>query len=134
MSLGQLANLVASMPSWLAMIIQMDSLDVKPKDGGKFKQDMAATNKELVAALGKHLDKAREALQGTTDDQLMTTWKLLAGGKVVSEEPRHIAIRGSINHWAHHRGQLTVYLRMLNAPVPAVYGPTADEPDPTWKN
>jgi hypothetical protein len=72
--------------------------------------------------------KARAALSGTTDDHLM---KLLAGGHVVSEQPRHLAIRdGVLSHWAHHRGQLTVYLRLNDAPVPSIYGPTADEPLP----
>ena len=73
------------------------------------------------------MTNGREALQRTTDGHLMTNWKLLAKGNVVMETPRHIVIRDSINHLAHHRGQLTVYLRLLDAPVPAIYGPSADD-------
>ena len=65
--------------------------------------------------------------KSTTDEHLMTTWKLLAGGQVVIEVARHEMIRDTINHWAHHRGQMTVYLRLMGAKVPALYGPSADD-------
>lgn len=72
--------------------------------------------------------RAREALSSTTDEHLMTSWRLLVQGHVVSEQPRYVAIRdGAFNHMAHHRGQLTVYLRLNDVPVPSLYGPTADE-------
>jgi uncharacterized damage-inducible protein DinB len=86
-----------------------------------------STRKELLAALDKSVESARAALQKTTDAHLMTNWKLLAAGNVVSETPRHVAIRDTINHLAHHRGQLTVYLRLNGEMVPSVYGPTADD-------
>jgi uncharacterized damage-inducible protein DinB len=75
------------------------------------------------------LKKGREVLQKTTDDHLFNTkWKLLSGGKVMSHQQRYVAIRdGVLNHMAHHRGQLTVYLRLNEAKVPALYGPSADE-------
>jgi len=67
-------------------------------------------------------------LQGTSDEHLMKPWKLLAGGRVMQEQPRHVMLRdGVLNHLWHHRGQLTVYLRLNGAPVPAIYGPSADE-------
>ena len=69
----------------------------------------------------------KAALQDTTDGHLMTPWRLLAGGKVVMETSRHVMIRDTINHWAHHRGQMTVYLRLMGAKVPALYGPSADD-------
>ena len=69
---------------------------------------------------------ARSAFEKTTDDHLMTNWRLLARGNVVMEAPRYQMIQDTINHWAHHRGQMTVYLRLLGKPVPATYGPTAD--------
>ena len=82
----------------------------------------------LVAAHDKSVADARAALQAVNDTVLLTTnWKLRAGGQVVSETPRHIALRDMLNHLAHHRGQLTVYLRLLGAKVPAVYGPSADD-------
>jgi uncharacterized damage-inducible protein DinB len=74
------------------------------------------------------VQKAREALSRTNDDYLMTTnWRLLAGGQVVMNQPRHIVLRDTLNHLAHHRGQLTVYLRLNDRTVPAIYGPSADD-------
>jgi uncharacterized damage-inducible protein DinB len=82
----------------------------------------------LLAALDAAVAGAREALQQTTDEHLLTPWKFVVGGHVVSENPRHVMIADSvISHLAHHRGQLTVYLRLNGASVPAIYGPSADE-------
>jgi uncharacterized damage-inducible protein DinB len=82
----------------------------------------------LVDALDKHVAKARESLSKTNDEFLLTTnWRLLVGGKVVSDSPRHVVLRDTLNHLAHHRGQLTVYLRLNDQPVPAIYGPSADD-------
>jgi uncharacterized damage-inducible protein DinB len=125
-SLGSLATLTSRMPSWIDMIINMDELDVVPAEGAPRPQ-MLTTAAELVAAHEEALTKGREALQRTTDEHLLTNWTLLAKGKKVMETPRHIVIRDSINHLAHHRGQLTVYLRLLDAKVPAIYGPSADD-------
>lgn len=126
MPLGRLAGLVASMPSWVSLIIDQDELDLNPlAGGGKYQQP--STDK-LVDAHDKYVTKARESLSRTNDDYLMTTnWRLLVGGKVVSEEPRHVVLRDTLNHLAHHRGQLTVYLRLNEQPVPAIYGPSADD-------
>jgi len=126
MPLGRLAGLVASMPSWVSLIIDQDELDLTPPAGrGQYQQP--STDK-LVDALDKHVTKAQESLSKTNDDFLMTTkWRLLAGGKVVSEAPRHIVLRDTLNHLAHHRGQLTVYLRLTDQTVPAIYGPSADD-------
>jgi uncharacterized damage-inducible protein DinB len=83
---------------------------------------------EWLRALDESADKARAAPRSTTDEHLAKSRKLLAGGRVVTEQPRHVNIRdGVLSHWAHHRGQLTVYLRLNDVPVPSVYGPTADE-------
>jgi uncharacterized damage-inducible protein DinB len=126
MPLGRLAGLVASMPSWVTLIIEQDELDLTPAQGsGQYQQP--ATDK-LLEALDKHVMKARESLSKTNDNFLLTTkWRLIAGGKVVSDEPRHIVLRDTINHLAHHRGQLTVYLRLNDQPVPSIYGPSADD-------
>ena len=75
----------------------------------------------------KSAEEVRKALEGTTEAHLKTTWKLLAAGTAVDELPRHEMLRDTINHWAHHRGQMTVYLRLLGAKVPALYGPSADD-------
>ncbi len=131
MPLGYLAALVATMPGWIAMAIQQDSLDLAPpKDSPaaqSYRRPEWKTKKELMALLEESVAKAREALAGTTDEHLLTKWRLLAGGRVVDESPRHVVVADTYSHVAHHRGQLTVYLRLNNIPVPSVYGPTADE-------
>lgn len=126
MPLGRLAGLVASMPSWVTMIIEQDELNLTPPPGGG--QYQAPATDKLVEAHEKSVTKARESLSKTDDKFLLTTnWRLIAGGKVVSDEPRHIVLRDTINHLAHHRGQLTVYLRLNEQAVPSIYGPSADD-------
>jgi uncharacterized damage-inducible protein DinB len=127
MIFGYLADMVASMPTWVAMIVNQDSLDVAPKAGPTQQRPKRTTAKEYVEALDKAAAEAKSALSKTSDAHLQTPWKLLAGGNVVLEQPRHEMIRDTINHWAHHRGQMTVYLRLMGATVPAIYGPSADD-------
>jgi uncharacterized damage-inducible protein DinB len=127
MIFGYLANMVATMPTWMAMGITQDELDIAPADGGKMEQKRMDTSDELVQALDKAAAEARSALEGTTDEHLVTSWRLLARGQVVMETPRYVMIQDTINHWAHHRGQMTVYLRLMGAKVPAIYGPSADD-------
>ena len=127
MIFGYLANMVATIPSWLAMEITQDELDVAPAEGSKMEQKRMDTSEALLKALDKAADDARTALEKTTDEHLITSWRLLARGQVVMEGPRHVMIQDTINHWAHHRGQMTVYLRLMGAKVPALYGPSADD-------
>jgi uncharacterized damage-inducible protein DinB len=128
MILGYLANMVATIPMWITLEINDDELDVAPPPGeSKMEQKRLETSDELVAALDKAAAGARAAFQQTTDDHLKTNWRLLAQGNVVMEAPRYEMIQDTINHWAHHRGQMTVYLRLLGAKVPAIYGPSADD-------
>ncbi len=127
MPFGYLTEMIASMPSWVAMGVTKDELDLKPKDGPQYKQQPMKTSAELLKGLDKSLADARAALEGTTDEYLMTPWRLLVAGNVVSETPRHEMIRDTLNHMAHHRGQMTVYLRLMGAKVPALYGPSADD-------
>jgi uncharacterized damage-inducible protein DinB len=127
MPLGYLSSLVARMPSWIAMMIQQNELDLNPPGGNPYRPKPPQTAQELVQVLEESLKAGREALASTTDDHLATTWRLLVAGRVVDERARHLMIRDTINHWAHHRGQLTVYLRLNEAPVPSIYGPSADE-------
>jgi uncharacterized damage-inducible protein DinB len=126
MPLARLAGLVASMPSWVSLIIDQDELDLTPPPGqGQYQQPAID---QLVQVHDQHVAKARETLRKTTDDYLMTTnWRLRAGGQVVLALPRHMVLRDTINHLAHHRGQLTVYLRLTDRRVPAIYGPSADD-------
>ena len=127
MIFGYLANMVATIPMWVAMEISQDQLDVAPADGSKMEQKRMDTSDELLKALDKTAADARSALEKTTEEHLMTSWRLLARGQVVMEAPRHVMIQDTINHWAHHRGQMTVYLRLMGAKVPALYGPSADD-------
>ena len=127
MALGYLTELTANIFSWVGMAITMDELDIAPKDGPKHKPVPLNTSEELVGALDKAVAQARESLQKTTDAYLDTPWRLLAGGHLAFEQPRHQVIRDTFLHSAHHRGQLTVYLRLLGSKVPSVYGPTADD-------
>ena len=127
MALGYLSELVASIFSWVGMAISLDELDIAPKDGPKHKPAPLNTSAELIAALDKAVAQAREALQKTTDAHLATPWRLLAGGNLAMEQPRLHVIRDTFLHSAHHRGQMTVYLRLLGSKVPSVYGPTADD-------
>jgi uncharacterized damage-inducible protein DinB len=127
MAHGYLATLVATMPSWIAMAIEQDELDLSPPGGGGYETPTWQTNRELLALLDQSGAQARRALAGTTDAFLQSPWKLLVGGRVVSESPRHTVIADTLCHEAHHRGQLSVYLRLLGATVPAMYGPSADE-------
>jgi len=126
MPLGRLAGLVASMPSWVSLIIDQNELDLTPPPGaGQYQQP--PTDK-LAEILETHVKKARESLSKTNDDFLLTTnWRLLAGGKTVMEARRHVVLRDTLNHLAHHLGQLTVYLRLNDQTVPAIYGPSADD-------
>jgi uncharacterized damage-inducible protein DinB len=126
MPLLRLAGLVASMPSWVSLIIDKDELELNPPPGkGQYQQPSAGS---LVQTLDKAVNDARASLSKTTDNMLLTTnWKLLVSGKVVSQAPRHVVLVDTFTHLAHHRGQLTVYLRLLDQKVPAIYGPSADD-------
>ena len=127
MAFGYLANMVATIPMWITMQISQDSLDIAPKDGPKFEMKPLNTSAEYIEALDKAAAGAREAFNNTNDERLNSNWQLKAGGNVVAEAPRYEMIQDSLLHLAHHRGQMTVYLRLLGAKVPAIYGPSADD-------
>ena len=128
MIFGYLANMVATIPMWIMMQINQNELDVAPAPGeSKMEHKRLDTSAELIEALDQAAVGARSAFQQTTDEHLKTNWRLLAKGQVVLEAPRYEMIQDTINHWAHHRGQMTVYLRLLGAKVPAIYGPSADD-------
>jgi uncharacterized damage-inducible protein DinB len=126
MPLRRLAGLVASMPSWVSLVIEQEELNLTPAPGqGQFQPP---SRDKLVATHDQLVGQALESLSKTNDQFLYSTnWRLLAGGQVVMNQPRHIVLRDTLNHLAHHRGQLTVYLRLLDQKVPAIYGPSADD-------
>jgi uncharacterized damage-inducible protein DinB len=127
MPFGRLAMLVARMPTWFAFIVNQDELDVVPQSGSTVDQTPLRTGADLVRAHDEGVQQSAQALANTTEGFLLTPWRLLAAGHVVMERPRHVFIRETFMHLAHHRAQLTVYLRMNDAPVPALYGPSADD-------
>ena len=127
MIFGYLADMVATIPMWITMQIKQDELDVAPEGGSNMKREPKESSEALVKALDESAAGARAAFESTSDEHLKTPWKLLARGQVVMEAPRYEMIQDTISHWSHHRGQMTVYLRLLGAKVPAIFGPSADE-------
>jgi uncharacterized damage-inducible protein DinB len=128
MPLGYLSALVAGMPGWIEFMVNRDELDIQSPGGAQFKPQVPDTNRELLAAFEQNLSKARAALQATSDEHLLKPWKFIVAGHVADERPRFMMIRDAVfSHMAHHRGQLTVYLRLNEAKVPSIYGPSADE-------
>ncbi len=128
MPLGYLSALVAGMPAWIEFMVNRNELDIASAEGAKFKPQVPATNRALLDSFEESVAKARGALQATTDEHLSTPWKFIVAGHVADERPRYMMIRDAVfSHLAHHRGQLTVYLRLNDALVPSVYGPSADE-------
>ena len=124
MSLGQLALHVATVPGNVAEFAAVDTIPEPPS----FVQPEAATTAELVPSLTESVAKARRALGGFDDARMGAMWRLQSGGRDLLAMPRVAFVRAiMLNHWYHHRGQLLVYLRLLNQSVPSVYGPTADE-------
>ena len=127
MIFGYLADMVATMATWITMEINLDELDVAPAEGQSTKREPKETSADLVKALDEAAAEARAALEKTTDEHLETTWKLLARGNVVWQGSRKEIIQDTFSHWSHHRGQMTVYLRLMGAKVPAIFGPSADD-------
>ncbi len=127
-TMGWLAGHVANLPSWAEMTLSGTELDLEP--GGKQFQPPPPpqSTQELLAMFDKNLAAARAAIQRASDEDLMVPWTLLKNGQKILTLPRIAVLRGFVmNHSIHHRGQLTVYLRLNNIPVPALYGPSADE-------
>lgn len=124
LSLGQLALHIATVPGKVAELVAMDTVPEPPQ----FVQQEAATAAELVPTLMASVAEARQHLGGFDDAAMNGTWRLMTGGVEIMAMPRVALARAiMLNHWYHHRGQMLVYLRLLDVPVPSVYGPTADE-------
>jgi uncharacterized damage-inducible protein DinB len=123
MSLGQLALHIATVPGNVAQMVAQPSMQ-RPA----FAHPAATQVSELLPALENTVKQARAALGSMDDAAIMATWKVLDGDREIMAMPRIAALRAiMLNHWYHHRGQLSVYLRQLNVPVPSIYGPSADE-------
>ena len=127
-SMGALAGHLAFIPQWAKVTIEELQFDVNPVGGHAVQPPPLKTRADILAYFDKGVAEARAALLAVSDENLMKPWSLLSGGKTIFAMPRVAVLRGMImNHMIHHRGQLTVYLRMNDVPVPALYGPSADE-------
>ena len=125
MSLGQLALHIATVPGGIAHITKADAFDVSKST---FSQPMPKSMEEVYAALEQSIRDVEQTLTETTDDTAQANWHLMFGEKELQSMPRVSVWRSlMLNHWYHHRGQLAVYLRLLDVPVPSIYGPSADE-------
>jgi len=121
-SLGHLAQLVAMMPGWNTHALKHPSLDLASSKGYSLEK-----TETLLAEFDRHVREARAAIAAAQDADFAVPWSLTMGDKVLFTMPRGGVVRQNFSHLAHHRGQLSVYLRLLDIPVPSVYGPTADE-------
>jgi uncharacterized damage-inducible protein DinB len=130
-TLGWLASHIATIPEWAVMTLNTENFDYAPPGGSSYQPPKIENRQQLLAAFDKGAAETRAALAAASDQDFMKEWSLLAGGKVVFTLPRVACLRGMIfNHLIHHRGQLTVYYRLLGVPVPGLYGPSADEGQP----
>lgn len=128
MTLGRLATHVAEMASWATTALETESLDFAPPGQPPYQPQIAASRAALLEMFDKNVAAAQAAITAASDAQWMVNWTLLAGGQKLFSMPRIAVLRGMVmNHIIHHRGQLTVYLRLNDVPVPALYGPSADE-------
>jgi len=121
-SLAHLAQLVSMMPGWITNALEETALDLTSYPGYSNE-----TTETLLGVFDNHVKEARAALEKAKDDDFDVPWSLKMGDKVLFTMPRFVAVRTDINHLVHHRGQLSVYLRLLDVPIPSIYGPTADE-------
>jgi uncharacterized damage-inducible protein DinB len=123
-TLGELALHVATVPGGVAELVASQSVAQAPQ----FRDPSPQSASELIPALEQSITKAKEKLGGMDDAALNSTWRLMKGERELFAAPRASVLRSiMLNHWYHHRGQLTVYLRELDVPIPSIYGPSADE-------
>jgi len=126
MSLGRLATHIAEIPGWVSTILDTDGFDV---GASKYTPHTAGSVAELLTTFDKNVPMAEAAIRRQTPDKLSAMWRITRQGQVMLELPRMGVIRTLLlNHLIHHRGQLSVYLRLKDVPLPAIYGPTADTP------
>jgi uncharacterized damage-inducible protein DinB len=120
--LGHLAQLISWMPGWIATTLRRTELDLAGGAAYSFE-----TTQKLLKEFDKNVREAREALASTADADWAVPWSLKHGDRVLYTAPRGSVVRSHISHLIHHRGQLSVYLRECDIPIPMIYGPTADE-------
>jgi uncharacterized damage-inducible protein DinB len=125
--MGHLAQLVAMIPGWTTFVITKSEFDIAPKEGPTAVYEFQPVS-ELLALFDRSVADARPLIAGVTDEALEQPWTLKAQGQVITTTSRYMTLRTlMLNHLVHHRAQLGVYLRLVDRPVPQMYGPTADE-------
>ena len=132
--LAHLAQLVARLPAWVAMVTDRDELDITPRDGPKFPGYSVEKTATLLAEFDTNAKAGREAIARMSDDLLHQNWSMKMAGETRYTATKYMAVRQTVlNHLVHHRAQLGLYIRMLDGKVPQMYGPTADEGKPGSK-
>jgi len=127
-SMGALATHLANLPSWTAITLTQDSVDMNPPGGQPQKTVPAISRQEILERFDENIRQAREAIAATSDQEFLKSWSLLNAGETLFTLPRTAVMRSFVlNHMIHHRAQLGVYLRLNDLPVPFIYGPSADE-------
>ena len=127
-AMGALATHLATLPSWVPITIQRDDIDINPVGEPPPRAEPCNSREELLTRFDGNVADARAAIAAASDEHLLKPWTLMSGGKTVFTVPRIGALRSFVmNHSIHHRAQLGVYLRLNDVPVPAIYGPSADE-------
>lgn len=128
MTLARLASHVAELPGWAPAILQSDSFDIAPPGGPPYQPPTWTSRDELLGLFDKNVAACRQGLAETTDEAFLQPWTLQKGGQTVFTLPRVAVVRSMLfSHLIHHRGQLSVYLRVCDVPIPSIYGPSADE-------
>jgi uncharacterized damage-inducible protein DinB len=126
MTLGRLAEHLAELPGWATVTINDSGIEMTTRRPADYVRPV--TRAAVLEMFDQNVGKARGALAGRTDAELMAPWTLKAEGKEVFTMPKAVVLRSFVmNHLVHHRGQMSVYLRMHNVPIPSMYGPSADE-------
>jgi uncharacterized damage-inducible protein DinB len=128
MTMGRLAGHVAELPTFITRALEADSFDINPPGGSGRTPLVMSSRKQLLEAFDKNVSSAREMLAKANDEDFMKSWSLMAGGKEIFKMPKIGVVRTfAFSHVIHHRGQLSVYLRLNDVAVPSIYGPSADE-------
>lgn len=129
-TLGELGTHLANLPNWTMATLSVSEFDISPAEGGPPPMPALGSSAEMVAALEESAAAARSAIEGCDTADLASPWTMLVGGEARFTLPKAVVLRTFImDHMIHHRAQLGVYLRLLDVPVPQVFGPTADFPD-----
>jgi uncharacterized damage-inducible protein DinB len=127
MSLGELAMHIANIPVWASVTLERKDFDMNPAEGQQIMTPPFESSLQLLRTYDANVGAARTLVARTSDGEFMAQWTLKSGGKTLYSMPRVAVFRSFVlNHAVHHRGQLSVYLRLLDVPIPNIYGPTAD--------